>query len=90
MSYGDPVPRTDLLTSAEAAEVLDITPRSVIRLAAKGDLPAAYRVPGVGGDYLFNSEVVELIAQQRKGRPRRGRRRAGQRSPATDRENQGS
>jgi hypothetical protein len=90
MSYGDPVPRTDLLTSVEAAEILDVTPRSVRRLAISGDLPTAHQLPGKKGAYLFSADVIALIAQQRKGRPRRGRRRAGQRSPATDRENQGS
>lgn len=51
----------DLLTSPEVAAELGITLRTVQRMAKRGRLPVAQKLPGQRGAYLFSREVVELV-----------------------------
>jgi excisionase family DNA binding protein len=44
-------------STGEVAEMLDLTPRQVARLAACGDIPA-FKLPGKTGSYLFNEADV--------------------------------
>lgn len=53
------MPKSPLLTSAEVAEKLHISTRTVARLAESGDLPVAQRLPGVRGALFFDERAVE-------------------------------
>lgn len=50
----------DLLTSPEVAEALGTTIRTVQRMAKRGRLPVAQKLPGEKGAYLFSREVIEM------------------------------
>src|SRR5690348_16330272 len=55
--------RTDvLLTSAQAGALLGKSPKTVIRMAERGDLPIAQKLPGPHGQYLFEASVVQQKA----------------------------
>ena len=54
--------RMELLTTAEVAERLGTTPRTVNRWASSGRLAVALRLPGVTGPNLFDPEVVDAFA----------------------------
>lgn len=51
----------DLLSTAETAQRLGVSVRTVIRWAESGRLPVAHRMPGKTGAMLFasNAEVAE-------------------------------
>ncbi len=53
---------TELLTTAEVAERLQTTPRTINRWASSGRLPVALRLPGATGANLFDPEVVDAFA----------------------------
>ncbi len=58
---------TDLMTAAQAAEVLRCTPRTVARMAEDGRLTPALKLPGKVGAYLFEpAEVARVKAEQDK------------------------
>ncbi len=63
-------PKDELLTAAEVAELLDVTPRSVERMAKQGRL-AGFRTPS--GQLRFRKSVV-LAGMERLKRRRRGKR----------------
>lgn len=50
-----------LLTTAEVAEILGRQPRQVARYAVRGELPYAYRHPGLRGAFLFDESVVVMF-----------------------------
>lgn len=53
----------ELVTAAEAAAILDVTPRTISRHADAGRLPTARKLPGRTGARLFRrSDVDELRA----------------------------
>lgn len=56
----------DLIGAAEAAEILDLDRSMVTRLVASGDLPAASKLPGRTGSYLFARADVEALAEARR------------------------
>jgi len=58
----------NLMSTAEAAVLLRLTPRSVARMVERGDLPFVRKLPGLTGLYLFDRAMVELIARQRAAR----------------------
>jgi excisionase family DNA binding protein len=62
------MPSENLLSTTEAAELLKVTPRSVVRMAARGDLPFVRKLPGLTAAYLFDRAVVELYARQQAAR----------------------
>ena len=49
----------DLLTTAELAEQLGVSPSAISRRVKKGDLQPAAKAPGKRGAFLFSAEVVE-------------------------------
>lgn len=55
----------NLITSAEAAQILGKGVSSVNRDAQLGYLPYALKLPGKTGAYLFERVVVEAKAQTR-------------------------
>ena len=57
---------TDLLTTAQAAEVLGVSVATVHRMEADGELPVALKVTGLRGPKFFNRDAVEAIAAARK------------------------
>lgn len=53
------------ITTAEVADRLGISARTVIRYAASGDLPTVGKLAGLRGPWLFDPDVVALFARQR-------------------------
>lgn len=49
----------DLITTAQAAELLNYTVAWVNKLAASGRLPVAQKLPGRTGAYLFRRSEIE-------------------------------
>lgn len=49
---------TNLLTTEQVAARLGKSPSTVARYATTGRLPAALKMPGRNGNYLFESSVV--------------------------------
>lgn len=52
----------ELLTSSQAGYILGKSVRTVARMADRGELPVAQRLPGVNGSRLFRRDVVEQLA----------------------------
>jgi hypothetical protein len=55
---------TDLIGTVEAATILGKSPRTVKRLAFTGKLPAALKMTGDTGAYLFHRADVERLAAE--------------------------
>lgn len=55
----------DLITTAEAASILHYSIQWVNKLAARGDLPVAKKLPRATGAYLFDRAEIERIASER-------------------------
>lgn len=55
---------TELLTSAEAADRLGISRMTVNRRVRSGDIPAAGRLPGRTGAWLFDPAVIDNLKAQ--------------------------
>ena len=54
-----------MLSTAEAAVLLKVRPASVRRFTAEGKLPAALKMPGSTGAYLYEPEAVEALRAER-------------------------
>jgi len=54
------------ITTAQAAEVLDVEHRSVFRMVRRGELTPTAKLPGRTGAYLFDRDEVDALAQQRE------------------------
>jgi len=52
----------NLLTSAQVADILGKSVRTIHRLAESGDLAPALKVPGKTGAFLFDPADVEALA----------------------------
>lgn len=59
MLHGECMPNTTLLTSPQVAALLKVSLRTVHRAAAAEELPAAQKLPGPNGAFLFDPAVVE-------------------------------
>lgn len=57
----------DLLGVDEVARMLGKSRPTVLRLTRAGDLPHAYKSPGIRGPYLFSRPVVEMYLRTKKG-----------------------
>lgn len=55
----------ELITTAQAAEILRYTVAWVNKQAATGRLPVAQKLPGLTGAYLFRRDDIERIAAER-------------------------
>lgn len=53
-----------LITTAEAAELLGVTPSTVNRMAATGRLPQAAKANGIRGARMFYRSDVEALAKE--------------------------
>lgn len=53
-----------LLTAAEVAERFGEDRTTILQRVKDGRLPAAQRLPGRTGAYLFDPEVVDLVARE--------------------------
>lgn len=61
------MPHSDLLVSTEeAAAILGVSPRQVVRLANDGTLPHAFRGHGVTGAFVFIRRDVLDLQERRK------------------------
>lgn len=52
------------LTATEVGEALGITPRHVRRLALRGRIPYATKLPGGTGVYLFSPDTVRDLLRE--------------------------
>ena len=55
----------DLVTTAEAAQMLGVSVATVNRRADKGEIPVAAKAPGKRGARLFRREDVQALAKER-------------------------
>ncbi|HCT5225610.1 helix-turn-helix transcriptional regulator [Corynebacterium striatum] len=55
-----------IIGTAEAAKLLGVSRSTVNRRAGLGTLPVVKKLPGKLGNYLFDREVLEAIAQDEK------------------------
>ncbi|MHB1433417.1 MAG: helix-turn-helix domain-containing protein [Streptosporangiaceae bacterium] len=51
-----------LLTSGQVARLLGRSPRTIARMAERGDLEYVQKLPGANGGYLFDAEKVQKLA----------------------------
>lgn len=58
---------SNLIGTAEAAELLNCHPRTVKRWAQNGKLRHAVKMPGDTGAYLFRANDVERLAKELEG-----------------------
>lgn len=64
----------NLITTAQAAEKVGVSVRTVIRWVEAGDLAAAQKLPGATGAYLFDEDAVDdFIAKNTETTVRRVR-----------------
>lgn len=56
---------SNLITAAQAADLLDRPRREVVRLVERGDLVPAMKLEGLRGAYLFDPAAVEALAVER-------------------------
>lgn len=57
---------TDIVTSAEVAQILGVSRRTVHRRATAGLLPVMHKLRSGRGDFLFDKAAIEQIADERK------------------------
>ena len=53
-----------LMRTAEVADVLQVSTRTVARFVASGDLKPAMRLPGLRGAFLFDPRDVQRLAKR--------------------------
>ncbi|MGH7338910.1 MAG: helix-turn-helix transcriptional regulator [Candidatus Rokuibacteriota bacterium] len=54
-----------LLTAVEAAAKLGVGRRTVLRLVHSGDLPYVRKLDGRAGAFLFDPDVVDVVARRK-------------------------
>lgn len=59
----------ELLTSPQSAALLEVSLRTVHRLAEAGELAPAHRLPGPNGAFLFRRGDVEALRDARAKAP---------------------
>ena len=52
---------TQTMTTAQAAVYLNVSPRTIQRLVASGELEALMKLPGRTGAYVFDAAVVHAF-----------------------------
>lgn len=57
-------PENPLLTSEEVAELLGVSPKTVVQMAKRGSLPARH-IPGTRRYLFFEKEIYELLDKSR-------------------------
>ena len=53
----------DILTSPEAGQILNLSARTVQRMADRGELDYIRKLPGPNGAYIFERAVIEAAAK---------------------------
>lgn len=56
------IERERLVSAAEAARMLGVTPQTVARRVRAGELAPVVKGPGLRGAYLFDAEQIERAA----------------------------
>ena len=59
------MPLSNLRTTTEAAQRLEVTSRWVARLVQRHELEPAVKLPGKTGAYLFTTDELERYAAER-------------------------
>lgn len=59
-------PMAELLTTAQTARRLKVSVKTIHRWATDGTLPAAQKLEGERGDWLFDRAAVEAAARSRR------------------------
>lgn len=54
-----------ILTTADAAKRLGVTPSAISRLVAAGTLKPAKKLPGVRGAFLFTVDELDRVLEER-------------------------
>lgn len=57
-----PKSQQELISTAEAARILNVHVATLNRMAKAGEVPAAMKLPGKTGAYLFDRKVIEARA----------------------------
>lgn len=60
---------TDLLTTAQAADVLGVSVATVHRMESDGELSVALKVTGLRGPKFFRLDEVEALRDRRAAEP---------------------
>jgi excisionase family DNA binding protein len=55
----------DEITTAQAAEILDVSTRAVLQMIESGRLKTTRKLPGKTGPYLLSRDSVEQLAKER-------------------------
>lgn len=55
----------ELITTQQASKILNYSVAWVNKLAARGDLPVAHKLPTATGAYLFRRAEIERFASER-------------------------
>lgn len=53
----------DILTSPEAGQILNLSARTVQRMADRGELDYIRKLPGPNGAYIFDRSAIEAAAK---------------------------
>lgn len=61
-----PVPADKLITTAEVAQVLGVSVKTVNQWASQGRLTVAQKLPGVRGANLYRRSYIEALANKRR------------------------
>lgn len=60
------MPNTDHLTTAQAAEALGVSVRTVHRMVSAGTLTPTMKLPGTTGAYLLDAAEVENVKRNKE------------------------
>lgn len=60
-----PTVERELITTGQAAELLNVSHSTVARAARRGELPYVQQLPGSKGAYLFDPDVIEAERERR-------------------------
>jgi excisionase family DNA binding protein len=55
--------QSDTITTAQAAEILRCSPRTIARMVEGGRLVPALKFPGKNGGYLFSPAEIERVRE---------------------------
>jgi len=67
---------TDLISTAEAAELKGLSPRTLTQHAQRGHVPGAVKLGGANGIWMFSKAAILEWTPARRGRPSGAKQRA--------------
>lgn len=59
---------TNVLTTSEVADLLQVSPSAVSRMVSRGELSPNIKAPGVRGPMFFDADEVERVRADREAR----------------------